>query len=78
MKKGCLFAEMKSYYIVHFIKTLQQKAEVAMKEYVPLRKLAHAINRDFFALKIENFQLKMFWSENKKNMYTPAYPSFSI
>ena len=24
----------------------------------PLRKLAHAINRDFLALKIENFQLK--------------------
>ena len=26
----------------------------------PLRKLAHAINRDFLALKIENFQLKNF------------------
>ena len=25
-----------------------------------LRKLAHAINRDFLALKIENFQLKIF------------------
>ena len=75
-----------------------------------LRKLAHAINRDFLALKIENFQLKifdvflifaqnidcgytleppcqggsneypqsMFWSKNKKNRYTPAYPSFAI
>ena len=64
----------------------------------------------FWALKIENFQLKkndillmfaqnidcgytlepprrggsneypqsMFWSKNKKNRYTPAYPSFSI
>ena len=64
----------------------------------------------FLALKIENFQLKifdiflifaqnidcgytlepprrggsneypqsMFWSKNKKNMYTPAYPSFAI
>ena len=74
-----------------------------------LRKLAHAINRDFLALKIENFQLKifdiflifaqnidcgytleppqrggsieypqsMFWSKNKKNRYTPAYPSFT-
>ena len=76
----------------------------------PLRKLAHAMNRYFLALKIENFQLKnfdiflifaqnidcgytlepphrggsneypqsMFWSKNKKNRYTPAYPSFSI
>ena len=49
----------------------------------------------FLALKIENFQLKifdiflifaqnidcgytMFWSKNKKNMYIPAYLSFSI
>ena len=72
--------------------------------------LAHAINRYFLALKIENFQLKnfdiflifaqnidcgytlepphrggsneylqsMFWSKNKKNRYTPAYPSFAI
>ena len=77
---------------------------------VSLRKLAHAIKRDFLALKIANFQLKnvdiflifaqnidcgytlepprrggsneypqsMFWSKNKKNRYTPAYPSFSI
>ena len=75
-----------------------------------LRKLAHAINRDFLALKIEHFQLKkfdiflifaqnidcgyslepprrggsneypqsMFWSKNKKNRYTPAYPTFTI
>ena len=75
-----------------------------------LRKLAHAINTDFLALKIENFELKcfdifliiaqnidcgytlepprrggsneypqsMFWSKNKKNRYTPAYPSFAI
>ena len=75
-----------------------------------LRKLVHAINRDFLALKIENFQQKklniflifaqnidcgytlepphrggsneypqsMFWSKNKKNRYTPAYPSLSI
>ena len=73
-----------------------------------LRKLAHAIYRDFLALKIENFLLKnfdiflifaqnidceytlepprrggsneypqsMFWSKNKKDRYTPAYPSF--
>ena len=76
---------------------------------VLLRKLAHAINRDFSSLKIENFQLKvfdiflifapnidcgytlepprrggsneypqsMFWSKNKKNRLTPAYPSFA-
>ena len=75
-----------------------------------LRKHAHAINRDFLALRIENFQLKnfdiflifaqnidcgytfepprrggsneypqsMFLSKNKKNRYTPAYPSFAI
>ena len=75
-----------------------------------LRKVAHAINRDFSSLKIENFQLKvfdiflifapnidcgytlepprrggsneypqsMFWSKNKKNWLTPAYPSFAI
>ena len=75
-----------------------------------LRKLAHAIYKDFSSLKIENFQLKildiflifaqnidcgyslepprrvgsneypqsMFWSKNKKNRYTPAYPSSSI
>ena len=75
-----------------------------------LRKLDHAIYRDFLALKTENFQLKMFditlifaqnidcgytlepprqggsnkypqsmfWSKNKKNRYTPAYPSFAI
>ena len=75
-----------------------------------LRKLVHAINRNFLASKIENFQLKnfdiflifaqnidcgytlepprrggsneypqsMFWSKNKKNRYTPAYPSFAI
>ena len=75
-----------------------------------LRKLAHAINRDFLALEVENIQLKnfdiflifaqnidcgytlepprrggsnkypqsMFWSKNKKNRYTPAYPSFAI
>ena len=74
-----------------------------------LRKLAHAINRDFLSFKNENFQLKifdiflifaqnidcgytlepprrggsnehpqyMFWSKNKKNRYTPAYPSFT-
>ena len=77
---------------------------------ISLRKLAHAINRDFLALKIETFQLKifdiffifaknidcgytlepprrggsneypqsMFWSKNKKNRYTPAYPSLAI
>ena len=76
----------------------------------PLRKLVHAINTDLLALKIENFQQKifdiflifaqnidcgytlepprrgssneypqsMFWSKNKKNRYTSAYPSFSI
>ena len=71
----------------------------------------HAINRDFLALKIKHFQLKMFdffflfllqnidcgymlepprrggsneypqsmfWSKNKKNRHTPAYPSFAI
>ena len=75
-----------------------------------LQKLAHAIYRDFFSFKIENFQLKkiviflifaqnidcgytlepprrggsneypqsMFWSKNKKNRHTPAYPSFAI
>ena len=75
-----------------------------------LRKLAHAINRDFLALKIEHFQLNkfdiflifaqnidcgytsepprrdgsneypqsMFWSKNKKNNCTPAYPTFTI
>ena len=75
-----------------------------------LRKLAHAIYRDFLALKIENCQVKsfdiflifaqnidcgytlepprrggsneypqsIFWSKNKKNRYTPAYPSFAI
>ena len=80
------------------------------KQSLPLRKLAHAIYRDFLALKTENFQLKMFdiflsfaqnivcgytlepprrggsneypqsmfWSEIKKNRYTPAYPSFAI
>ena len=26
----------------------------------PVRKLAHAINRDFFSFKIENFQFKVF------------------
>ena len=77
---------------------------------ISLRKLAHAVHRDFLALKTENFQLKMFdiflifaqnidcgytleppgrggsneypqsmfWSKNKKNRYTPAYPSFAI
>ena len=76
----------------------------------PLRKFAHAINRDFDVVKNENFQKKsfdiflifaqnidcgytlepprrggsneypqsMFWSKNKKNRYTPAYPSFAI
>ena len=69
-----------------------------------VRKLAHAINRDFLAIKTENFQLKnfdiflifaqnidcgytlepprypqsIFWSKNKKNRYTPAYPSFAV
>ena len=79
--------------------------------YFSLRKLAHAIYRDFLSFKnIEKFQLKtfdiflifaqnidcgyklepprrggsneypqsMFWSKNKKNRYTPAYPSFAI
>ena len=63
--------------------------------FLALRKLAHAIYTDFIflALKIENFQLKifdivrggsneypqsMFWSKNKKNRYTPAYTSFAI
>ena len=77
---------------------------------ISLRKLAHAINKFFLALKIEHFQLKkfdiflifcskhklwvlvrtaspggsneypqsMFWSKNKKNRYTPAYPTFTI
>ena len=90
-------------------------SEQSSEQYYPpqgntLRKLAHAINRYFLALKIENFQLKnfdiflifaqnidcgytleppwrgssneypqsMFWSKNKKNRYTPAYPSFAI
>ena len=75
-----------------------------------LHKFAHAINRDFRALKIESFQLKifgiflifaqnidcgytlepprrvgsteypqsMFWSKNKKNSYTPAFPAFFL
>ena len=79
-------------------------------EGVPLRKLAHAINKDFLALKIEHFQMNkfdfflifaqnidcgytlepprrggsneypqsMFWSKNKKNRCTPAYPTFTI
>ena len=83
---------------------------VLMDSVLALRKLAHAINRDFFSLKNENFQQKnvdiflifaqnrdcgytlepprrggsneypqsMFWSKNKKNRYTPAYPSFAI
>ena len=62
--------------------------------YLTLQKLVHAINRDFLSLKIDIFQLKnfdifrrggsneypqsMFWSKNKKNRYTPAYPSFAI
>ena len=75
-----------------------------------LRKLAHAINRDFLAQKMKIFSRKMFifflifaqnidcgytlepprrggsneypqsmfWSKNKKNRYTPAFPSFGI
>ena len=76
-----------------------------------LRKLAHAIYREFFsAVKTENFvgifvifffifaqnidcgytlepprrggsneyPQSMFWSKNKKNRYTPAYPIFAI
>ena len=31
-----------------------------MPDFLSLRKLAHAIHRDFLALKIENFQLKNF------------------
>ena len=34
-------------------------AMIAIAEKITLGKLAHAINRDFLALKIENFQLKM-------------------
>ena len=81
-----------------------------LKRLPSLRKLAHAINRDFLALKILIFRLKkfdiflifaqnidcgytlepprrggsneypqsMFWSKNKKNRYTPAYPNFAI
>ena len=77
----------------------------------PLRKLAHAIHRDFlsfenlkfsadfflnifliFAQNIDcgytlepprrggsnEYPQSMFWSKNKKNRYTPAYPSFTI
>ena len=38
------------------------KDEIALgRALIPLRKLAHAINRDYFsAVKIENFQLKIF------------------
>ena len=75
-----------------------------------LRKHAHAIYRNYFGCKNENFQWKnldiflifaqnidcgntlepprrggsneypqsMFWSKNKKNRYTPTYPSFAI
>ena len=59
-----------------------------------LRKLAHAIYRDFCSHKNENFQQKffaqnirsrsneypqcMFWRKNKKNRYTTANPSFAI
>ena len=75
-----------------------------------LRKLTHAIYRDFKSFKNENLHQKkidiflifaqnidcgytlepprrggsneypqsMFWSKNKKNRYTPAYPSFAI
>ena len=74
-----------------------------MKIYPSLRKLAHAIYRDFFSyfqLKIfviflifaqnidcgytlepprrggsNEYPQSMFWSKNKKNRYTPAYPS---
>ena len=93
-------------FIVFAILKFKFKVELVY----PLRKLAHAINRDFFSLKNENFQQKnvdiflifdqnidcgytlepprrggsneypqsMFWSKNKKNRYTPAYPSFAI
>ena len=91
------------YNIVKICKNLRTYSKT-------LRKLARAINRDFLALKIENFQLKnvdsflifaqnidcgymlepprrggsneypqsMFWSKNKKNRNTPAYPSFTV
>ena len=47
-----------------------------------LRNLVHAIYRNFFTYKIENFIRKkksiffLFLRKNKKNRYTPANPSF--
>ena len=84
--------------------------ESAYIDFCSLRKLAHAIYRDFLGLKNAKFQLKnfdsflifaqnidcgytlepprrggsneypqsMFWSKNKKNRYTPAYPIFAV
>ena len=95
---------------VFYIATTSKTIWFSLNIIGSLRKLAHAINRDFLALKFENFQLKnfdiflifaqnidcgytlepprrggsneypqsMFWSKNKKNRYTPAYPSFAI
>ena len=86
------------------------KSNSFLVNFLTLRKLAHAIYRDFLSFKIENFPLKnfdiflifaqnidcrytlepprrgssneypqsMFWSKNKKNRFTPAYPSFAI
>ena len=41
-----------------------------------LRKHAHEINKDFLALRggSNEYPQSMFWSKNKKNRYTPAYP----
>ena len=39
---------------------IEGKLGLAHRSQVTLRKHAHAINRDFLALKIENFQLKIF------------------
>ena len=38
-----------------------------------LRKLAHARRGGS-----NEYPQSMFWSKNKKNKYTPAYPSFAI
>ena len=98
---------MKKVYI--YKNKVQTGFNVRIQAYT-LRKLAHAIYRDFLSFIIENFQLKIFdiflifaqnidcgytlepprrggsneypqptfWSKNKKNRYTPAYPNFAI
>ena len=50
-------------------------------KYLSLRKHAHAINRDFLALKIENFQLKIFdifliFAQNIDCGYTLEQPRY--